>query len=86
MPWRAVCDVCGFEFYNTELKKRWDNLMVCSKDWEPRHPMDLIKVKKEESQNLPWTRPEPADVFISVTYADTGNNDIPDGTFNNSLD
>jgi hypothetical protein len=48
--------------------------------------MDLIKVKKEESQNLPWTRPEPADVFISVTYADTGNNDIPDGTFNNSLD
>ena len=84
--WKAVCDVCGFEFYNTELKKRWDNLMVCSEDWEPRHPMDLIKVKKEESQNLPWTRPEPADTFISVTYADTGNNDIPDGTFNNSLD
>jgi hypothetical protein len=86
MPWRAICDVCGFEFYNFELKERWDKLMVCSKDWEPRHPMDLIKTKKEESQNLPWTRPEPADVFISVTYVDTGNNSIPDGTFDNSLD
>lgn len=84
--WRATCDVCGFEYYNFELKPRWDGLMVCGPDWEARHPMDFLKAKKEESQNLPWTRPEPADVYVDVTYVDTGNNDIPSGTNNNSLD
>jgi hypothetical protein len=82
MSWKAVCDVCGFEFDNDELKKRWDGLMVCKPDFELRHPMDFLKVKKEDSQVLPWTRPEPADIYIEVTYADTGNNDIPDGHFN----
>lgn len=85
MSWKAVCDVCGFEFYNYELKDRWDGLKVCNKDWETRHPMDFLRTKKEESQVLPWTRPEPDDIYTDVTYADTGNNDIPDGTFNQGL-
>lgn len=82
MSWSVTCDVCGFNFKNYELKDRWDGLKVCDKDWEPRHPMDFLRTKKEESQTLPWTRPEPADVYVDVTYVDTGNNDIPDGTFN----
>ena len=85
MSWKAVCDVCGFEFYNYEIKDRWDGLKVCSKDWETRHPMDFLRTRKEESQVLPWTRPEPDDIYTDVTYADTGNNDIPDGTFNQGL-
>jgi hypothetical protein len=60
--------------------------MVCGPDWEPRHSLDFIKAVKEPSQSLPWTRPEPADVYVDVTYADVGDNSVPDGTFDNSLD
>lgn len=45
--------------------------MVCDKDWEMRHPQDLIRPIPEQ-QKLPWTRPEPADQFISVTYSVMG--------------
>lgn len=60
--WKAICDVCGFEFQSDELKHRWDGLMVCHKDYETRHPQDFIKVRPERGAP-PWTRPEPAEVF-----------------------
>lgn len=65
--WNAICDVCGQKFKNTELKARWDGLMTCSKDWEVRHPQDLIRaIPAERAPN--WTRPEGADQYITVTY------------------
>lgn len=81
--WNVICDVCGWKYKNWELKKRWDNLMVCKFDWEPRQIRDLIKIPKD-SQAIPWARPESADTFTDVTYvAETYV--IPSGTFNNSL-
>lgn len=65
--WKAICDVCGFEFYSSELKKRWDGLMVCSSDFEHDHPQKYLRVK-EEYNSVPWTRVEPADTFIFVCY------------------
>lgn len=65
--WNAICDVCGFEFKASMLKKRWDGVMVCDKDYETRHPQDFLRVAKEEIAP-PWTRPEPEDVFITVPY------------------
>lgn len=75
----AICDVCGFKFKASQLRKRWDNFMVCAADWEPRHSLDFLRVR---SPNPPpkWTRPEPTDVFISVTYADNGST-VPSGTY-----
>lgn len=73
--YNAICDVCGFKFKSFQLRKRWDGLMVCSKDFEHRHPQDLAKVPKE-SPPLPWTRPEPADVYIAVTYFDGSSNEL----------
>jgi hypothetical protein len=67
--WNAICDVCGFKFKASQLKKRWDGRMVCRDDWETRHPQDLIKIPKD-LQNPPWVRPEVADTFITITYAD----------------
>jgi hypothetical protein len=61
--WNAICDVCGFKYKASELKKRWDNLMVCSKDYEHRHPQLYIHVSPDSS-NLPWTRQEPEDLFL----------------------
>jgi hypothetical protein len=36
--WKVICQVCGRELLNTHAKKRWDNLIVCPNDWEPKHP------------------------------------------------
>lgn len=69
-PWNVVCDVCGFEFHSHELHKRWDGLMVCRDDWEPRHPQDFVRSVKEST--IPWSRPEPAEVFVEVSYIGNG--------------
>ena len=37
----ATCDRCGFEFHVSKLRLTWDNLLVCSSDWETRHPQEL---------------------------------------------
>lgn len=85
--WHVICDRCGFSRVNTEVTKEpWTNLMVCKDTcWEPRHPQEFIRPRADD-QSVPFTRPEPADTFIDVTYVDTGADDIPAGTFDNSLD
>jgi len=65
--WNAICDVCGFEFKSDKLKERWDGLMVCREDWETRHPQDFVRPVKESV--IPWSRPEPADVFVEIDYS-----------------
>jgi hypothetical protein len=61
--WNAVCDICGFNFKNTQLQKRWDGLMVCQDDWETRHPQDLIRPLPVE-QAPSWTRPVALEDFV----------------------
>ena len=73
--WNALCDVCGFKRKSGQLTERWDGLMVCRPTvkagcWEMRHPQDLIRPIPDQPK-LPWTRPEPQDQYISVTFADT---------------
>ena len=34
------CDECGFDFLRSELRKRWDEAIVCSSCWDPI-PRDL---------------------------------------------
>ena len=63
--WKAICDVCGRQFLASELKKRWDGLMVCNTDWEPRHPQDFVRARIDH-QAVPFSRPEPADQFITI--------------------
>ena len=46
---KSTCDVCGFDFKGSKLRKRWDGAMVCSKDFELRHPQDLIKIRGEKN-------------------------------------
>lgn len=63
--WNALCDVCGFKHKSGELRKRWDGLMVCDKDWEQRHPQDLLRVKSEKIAP-PWVRTDPPPVYVTV--------------------
>ena len=65
--WNAICDVCSLKFKSSMLQRRWDGLMTCDKDWEPRHPQDFLRVSKEVI-SPPWVRPEGDDFFISVPY------------------
>lgn len=60
--WR-ICEVCGFKCRSSETSKRWDGLIVCREDFEPRHPQDFVRGRKDR-QNVPDPRPEPTDVFI----------------------
>ena len=53
--WSAICDVCGFKYKNSDLRKRWDNLMVCKDDWEIRHPQDFVR-GVPDNQNVPYSR------------------------------
>lgn len=66
--WNALCDVCGFKKKSSELRKRWDGMMVCADDWEPRHPQDFLRAVKETSNKLPWTRPDHDGTDVSPDY------------------
>ena len=65
----ALCDSCGFKFKASELRRRWDGFMVCSDDFEERHPQDLIRLRPERTA-LPWARPYPTDTFVTPAPAD----------------
>lgn len=80
--WSVICDVCGFRFRSDEVKKRWDGLITCEKDWEIKHPQLTIRVPKEDIAP-PFTRPEPAEISVGPVcyfhsrqaYADIGEAD-----------
>ena len=67
--WKVVCDVCGFEHYASNVKKRWDGLIVCPEDFELDHPQKYIRVR-EDGLPVALIRREPADVFINPDYLD----------------
>ena len=60
--WR-ICDACGFQKRASETFKRWDGLMVCAEDWEPRHPQDFVRGRTDR-QTVPNPRPEPLATYV----------------------
>ena len=71
--WNALCDSCGRKYKASDLRKRWDGLMVCEEDWEQRHPMDLLRVQREQI-SVPFVRPYPAtDSFVPNPFDPTNN-------------
>ena len=60
------CDTCGFDYRFSDMKKRWDGYMVCKWDWEPRHPQDYVKGRKDR-QAVPVARPEGLDLTDTTT-------------------
>jgi hypothetical protein len=39
----VICDECGRTFRKSKTRKRWDGMIVCFNDWEPRHPQEFIR-------------------------------------------
>lgn len=65
--WNAICDVCGCKFKSSDLMQRWDGLMVCSKDFEARHPQDFLRVRTD-TPAIPWSRPVGEDTYLPICY------------------
>jgi hypothetical protein len=63
--WNVICDQCGRKFKEEDLQLRWDGLMVCSKDWEPRQPQDFVHGVADK-QAPPFSRAEQQDTFQSL--------------------
>lgn len=62
---KATCDCCGFDFKQSQLRKRWDGAMVCSKDFELRHPQDSIKIRAERN-NVKDARIPPEPHYVAI--------------------
>jgi hypothetical protein len=61
--WLAICDICGQKFHSTSLKERWDGLMCCRQDWNPRQPQDFVR-GIPDPQAVPWTRTDVPPPFV----------------------
>lgn len=70
---KLVCDVCGEVHISSQMRRRWDNLMVCSKDWEMRQPQDFVRGVPDNQAVRP-SRPEPDNVFLA--YGEVTSNDL----------
>ena len=90
--WWVVCDQCGRKAYASKMTKRWDNLIVHADPaegcFETRHPQEFVRGQKDQPK-LPFTRPEPEEVEVDITYSsivtDAAHDDIPAGTFDPDL-
>lgn len=65
--WITICDACGRKFKDSELKMRWDGLMVCAGDWEIRQPQDFVR-GVADIQAPPYVRPEQANSFLPYYF------------------
>jgi hypothetical protein len=66
--WNVIDDVSGFKHKAHRLRKRWDGVYVSKDNWEPRHPQDFLRARKD-NMSVPWTRPRPGDLFTYDPYA-----------------
>ena len=66
-----ICDSCGFKYRRSEMRMRWDNLMVCRKDWEPRHPQDYVRgIVEKIAVEIARPEPSPTVIVTPVTQDD----------------
>lgn len=61
----VICDVCGAKVKASNTRRRWDRLVVCQDDWEPRHPQDFVRGRRDR-QVPAVIRPEPTDNFLDA--------------------
>lgn len=81
--WNALCDRCQRKYKASQLRKEWTGFMVCKKCYEPRHPQEFLKGRKED-ENVSWTRPD-SNADTSVTTVD-GNLLITDNYYDTNGD
>lgn len=58
-----ISDRSGHKFRASEMRQMWNGHWVHHTEWEPRHPMDMMKAPRPEKP-VRITRPRPTDTFI----------------------
>ena len=74
--WNLSCDWCGEKIKASDARKTWDGFYVCPEHWEPRQPLDFLKGIKD-NQNVPFSRPQPPDNFITQLCTINGLSAVP---------
>ena len=62
--YNVVDDLHGFKRKASECRLRWDRILVPIEDWEPRHPQDFLRSRKDR-QKVENARPEQPDKFFT---------------------
>lgn len=60
---RATCQVCGFDFNRSALRKNWRGLLVCKDDWEARNAQEFVRGVRDEQRVRGGAAPPAADLF-----------------------
>ena len=61
--YNVICDRCGFKMKASSTRKEWTGLRVCGECWEPRHPQDFVKGRRDR-QAATDPRPDQTPVFL----------------------
>lgn len=65
---KSCCQLCGFDFNRSQLRKTWRGTWVCPECWEPRNAQDFVRGVPDPQKVRGGAVPEPQDVFISSTF------------------
>lgn len=70
---KKCCDQCGKVRLASQMRKQWNNLIVCADTcFEERHPQDFVR-GVPDSQRVPDPRPEPEPNFVEPGEIDEGD-------------
>jgi len=65
----AICDICGFQRYASEMRLNWKKQFVCADTcWEEKHPQYTEPTSLHEKQTVPIHRPEENPTFLEYPY------------------
>lgn len=81
--WNFTCDQCGFTWKSKDGRKEWDNLMVCPRCLDPRHPQELVR-PIVDPKPIPWSRPF-EDEFVDPVVPATPTKRLIDATLIDQL-
>ena len=60
-----ICDRTGFKVKASRTRMEWNGLIVRVEDWEPRHPQDFVRGRRDR-QAVRNARPEQTDTFLAT--------------------
>lgn len=64
--YNAICDISGFKYKRSQMKKTWDGLLVGREWWDPKHPQLNVRGRRER-----LSVPDPRPIRDESTYGDT---------------
>ena len=81
----CVCSLCGMDYRASEMKVTWDGKQVCEKDWESRHPQELVRAVKDDMSPVGIHTGEPTPNYVDVTFTEVSDNTLPTATHVNTI-